>query len=325
VNVVVIGLGSMGMRRIRLIQKFDPSINVFGVDINEHRRAKCEIERGIHTYNSVEEVLKHKNIDCAFICSDPLSHHKIINQCLSNGLHVFTELNLVTDGYEENLTLATSNKLVLFLSSTILYRDEVRYMKNLVANVKCPLNYMYHVGQYLPDWHPWEDYRDFFVSDKRSNGCRELFAVELPWLSDTFGDIVQIQALKDKMSSLELDYNDNYLVMIQHITGCKGLLAVDIVSRKAVRNLEVFGEELYLRWDGTPSGLFIYDYEKKEEINVRLYNDFEHLNDYNSTIIENAYFNEITAFFDAIIDAKSPVYSFEKDMAILKLIDRIEA
>jgi len=127
------------------------------------------------------------------------------------------------------------------------------------------------------------------------------------------------------MSSLELDYNDNYLVMIQHITGCKGLLAVDIVSRKAVRNLEVFGEELYLRWDGTPSGLFIYDYEKKEEINVRLYNDFEHLNDYNSTIIENAYFNEITAFFDAIIDAKSPVYSFEKDMAILKLIDRIEA
>ena len=39
-NVVVIGLGSMGMRRIRLIQKFDPSINVFGVDINEHRRAK---------------------------------------------------------------------------------------------------------------------------------------------------------------------------------------------------------------------------------------------------------------------------------------------
>ena len=51
---------------------------------------------------------------------------------------MYLRIEFNNDRYEENLTLATSNKLVLFLSSTILYRDEVRYMKNLVANVKCP-------------------------------------------------------------------------------------------------------------------------------------------------------------------------------------------
>ena len=35
------------------------------------------------------------------------------------------------------------------------------------------------LGQYLPDWHPWESYKSFFVSNKKTNGCRELFAIEL--------------------------------------------------------------------------------------------------------------------------------------------------
>ena len=33
-KVLVVGLGSMGKRRIRLIRKYDPTITIIGVDTN---------------------------------------------------------------------------------------------------------------------------------------------------------------------------------------------------------------------------------------------------------------------------------------------------
>ncbi|MDD4730122.1 MAG: gfo/Idh/MocA family oxidoreductase, partial [Dysgonamonadaceae bacterium] len=176
-----------------------------------------------------------------------------------------------------------------------------------------------------PDWHPWERYQDFFVSNKRSNGCREIFAIELPWLSDVFGDIVKVDVIKSRMSNLNIDYDDNYLVLLQHNTGYKGTLAVDVVSRKAVRNFEVFGEQLYLHWDGSPKGLYVYDFETKIDVNIQLYKEIDQLGDYSNFIIENAYLNEITSFFETVTEGKVPDYSFEKDKDILKIIDRIEA
>ena len=324
-RVVVIGLGSMGKRRIRLIKKYDETIQIVGVDFNQERRKACNEEYNIETFESLTVSLNKYEIDCAFVCTSPLSHSKIINQCLEEGINVFTELNLVTDGYETNMSLAKKKDLVLFMSSTFLYREEVRKVKALVQDADCMLNYTYHIGQYLPDWHPWENYKDFFVGEKRTNGCREIFAIELPWIIDVFGEIEKMDVVKSKMSNLNIDYNDNYLLIIQHKTGYKGTLSVDVVSRKAVRNLEVFGEKLYIYWNGSPTGLNFYDYEAKVDMNVRLYEEIDKLENYSSFVVENAYLNEINSFFGVVLEGNEPIYNFEKDLKVLEVIDRIEA
>lgn len=324
-NVVVIGLGSMGKRRIRLIKKYNSQYQIFGIDSSEERRKASEKEYGIETFSNVDELLLKNSVDSAFICTSPLSHSEIISHCLEKGLHVFTELNLVTDGYDENIVLAKENKRILFLSSTFLYRQEVRKIKELIKESDCLLNYTYHIGQYLPDWHPWENYKDFFVGDKRSNGCREIFAIELPWLTDVFGTINKVHVMKNKISSLDIDYNDNYMVMIEHENGHKGMLAVDVVSRKAVRNFELFGEELFLQWDGSAEGIKVYDFANKEEKKIQLYETVDQLDQYSKFVVENAYFDEIVSFFAVIEKREEPLYSFSKDKAILNIIDEIEA
>ncbi len=62
----------------------------------------------------------------------------------------------------------------------------------------CNFSYTYHVGQYLPDWHPWEDIKDFFVNDKRTNGNREILVRELPWLTETFGEVIDFKVEMNK-------------------------------------------------------------------------------------------------------------------------------
>lgn len=324
-NIVVIGLGSMGKRRIRLIKKYNDQYQIFGIDSSVERRQTSEKEYSIETFANVDELLLSKPVECAFVCTSPLSHSEIIRLCLEKGLHVFTELNLVTDGYDENTMLAKENKRVLFLSSTFLYRQEVRKIKQLVKGSDCLLNYTYHIGQYLPDWHPWENYKDYFVGDKRSNGCREIFAIELPWLTDVFGVINKVHVMKNKISSLDIDYDDNYMVMIEHANGHKGMLAVDVVSRKAVRNFELFGEELFLQWDGSAEGIKVYDFDHKEEKKIQLYETVDQLEQYSKFVVENAYFDEIVSFFSVVEKREEPLYSFSKDRAILNIIDEIEA
>lgn len=325
-KVIVVGLGSMGKRRIRLIKQYDSNIEIVGIDSSFFRTSEVKKQYCITVGNDLNSFLKSERFDCAFIATPPLTHGKIIKQCLESDLHIFTELNLVDDYYEENLALAKHKNKILFLSSTFQYRDEIIFLKNVLQEKETEksLNYSYHVGQYLPDWHPWEKIEDFFVSETRTNGCRELFALELPWIVSIFGNIKKIHVVKSNISSLPIKYPDNYLLIVEHLNGNKGLLAVDIVTRKAVRNLEIFGEHIYVKWDGTPNGLFLYDIEGKKDRKITLYNMVDHADGYESFIIENAYLNEIYNFFQCIIKEKQPFYSLEKDKEILTLIDQIE-
>lgn len=323
-KVIVVGLGSMGKRRIRLLKKIKPDLDIVGVDTNEERAVSAASQYGINVCSDLNEALEGADAQCAVISTAPLTHAAIINQCLKAGLHVFTELNLVEDMYAENMELAKNNSKVLFLSSTFLYRDEIEYINDAVSRLETNINYSYHVGQYLPDWHPWENYKDFFVGDKKTNGCREIFAIELPWLTRVFGKVKSFQAIKSKNTSLNIDYMDNYLVVLEHENGNKGMLAVDVMSRKAVRNLEIFGEDIYLSWDGSPAGLKTYDITDKMEQGIKLYDQIDVLEGYSSFVIENAYQRELEAFLGMIEGKGGARYSFEEDLEVLRLIDQFE-
>ncbi len=321
-NVAVIGLGSMGKRRIRLLKEMYSENNIIGIDGREDRRKEASNLFEITCYESLTQ--EELDIDCVFVCTSPLSHNSIIHDALQRGYHVFTELNLVSDGYDENMKLAEEKNVKLFLSSTFFYREEIKYIRERISEGK-QWNYIYHIGQYLPDWHPWESYKDFFLGDKRTNGCREIMAIELPWLTGTFGDVIGVNVICDKLTELNIDYKDNFMIQIAHENGNKGCLIVDVVSPVAVRKLEIYSEGKYLAWNGTPESLVEYSTESKKTNPVKLLEKTEHMDGYSSFVVENAYKNEIKEFFDVVLNGKEPLYGFEKDKNILELIDRIGA
>ncbi len=321
-NIVVIGLGSMGKRRIRLIKEMYPDYVICGIDQRDDRREEAAKELGIKTVNSMDTV--PEKIDCAFVCTSPLSHAAIISECLRRKWHVFTELNLVSDGYEDNMKLAKDNGCKLFLSSTFFYREEIKYIRSKITKDK-KWNYIYHIGQYLPDWHPWENYKDFFVGDKRTNGCREIMAIELPWLLGTFGGVTDSKVVSDKLTGLHINYHDNFMIQLIHENGNKGVLIVDVVSPCAVRKLEVYTEGRYLSWGGTPESLSEYNSGTGGPVPVKLNEKTEHRNGYRAFVVENSYKNEIREFFDVVLNNKPAQYGFDQDQKVLALIDSLGA
>lgn len=323
-KIIVIGLGSMGKRRIRLLSE-RKDIQLFGIDSQESRCAEVKEKFGIKCYASIAEVVAAEHPDAAVISTSPLSHAAIIKECLDNNLHVFTEINLVADGYAENMALAKEKGKVLFLSSTFLYRKETQTIIEKANQATCPLNYIYHIGQYLPDWHPWESYNNYFIGNPRTNGCREIMAIDLPWIVTAFGPIKKATAVKSKNTQLNINYNDNYLITLEHEGGHKGMLAVDVVTRKSIRHIDVYGEQFQMSWNGTADSLMEYDIETKELKNIQFEDAAEHLEGYAAFITENPYREELNAFLSQIANpAAVPAWTFDKDYELLKIIDQIE-
>jgi len=305
-KVVVIGLGSMGRRRIRLMQTLDDAPQIIGVD----------------TAATLSEAIAKTHPNAALVCTSPASHGPIVMQCLEAGLHVYMEINLIGDWYEKASALAAEKGLKVFVSSTFLYHPQINYIINAVKGQK--VDYIYHSGQYLPDWHPWESYKNFFVADKRTNACREILAIEFPWILKAFGEVESVHVMKDKNSSLELDFPDNFMISVRHKNGNKGIFCQDVISRKGMRGLEIYSENLHLFWDGRAQKLSRYDIDKKELVPVTLPEDAVIYTDKVPNYFENVYREETKAFFDYLDGKTQPQHSFTADKMALDLIDSIE-
>ena len=319
-NICVIGLGSMGRRRIRLLKKVKPESIIVGIDNNVKRVEAVRTEYKINCYSSIKDT--NLQFDCAFVCTSPQSHALIIKECLNKNIHVFSEINLVSDLYDENIQLANEKEKILFLSSTFMYKQEMQFIDERVKQNPQPCVYQYHVGQYLPDWHPWDKLSDFFASHKNTNGCREYLAIELPWLQNVFGKIEKINIIKRKLTNLGLDFADMYLMQIEHENGNAGNFMVDVVSRQAVRHLEVVNENIYIRWDGTPDSLYEKDIRSGKFRQIQA-GEYIHEKGYADFVNEYAYMKEIEEFFK-VINGKKPVYGFEEDKETLRIIYNIE-
>ena len=142
-ELLIVGLGSMGKRRARLARGLDKDIRIAGVDTAEARRDEA-VNLGLAdaAYPSIPEAVEAFAPDAALVCTAPLSHASVIGELLD--LDAYTG-----GGYAENLAKAKDRGLVLFLSSTMLYRREIQYIKAQTAAFGKPVHYIYHIGQYL--------------------------------------------------------------------------------------------------------------------------------------------------------------------------------
>lgn len=165
-----------------------------------------------------------------------------------------------------------------------------------------------------------------FLSDKRTNGCREILTINLPWLVGAFGAIRNCVCVRKKITSLSLDYPDSYLVTLEHENGNVGVFVADLAAREAICRFRVESEDMLLEWDGKPDTLREFDTRNKVWHALAARESTKRVDGYQANIIENAYAAEIDAFFAALDGTSSgQMYGFQEDLNVLSWIDRIEA
>src|SRR3989338_7712418 len=154
-----IGLGSMGKRRIRnLIHHGIKPNQIIGFDIRKNRIQEAVKLHGIMSVDGFAQGIKKFNPDVFIISTPPDAHDKYFLYALKNKKHFFVEHPTTDKGYDQ-LLIKNPKGVVGVPSNSWRFNPSVKKIKELIGKgaIGKVLAFQYHMGQYLPDWHSWED------------------------------------------------------------------------------------------------------------------------------------------------------------------------
>ena len=108
-----------------------------------------------------------------------------------------------------------------------------------------------HWGEYLPNWHPWEDYRESYAArDDLGGGVVRTLSHPLDYMRWLFGDVQSVNAKVGKLSDLELcEVEDMGEIGLHFESGVFATVQVNYFQQPPQHTLEIFGTEGTMRWD----------------------------------------------------------------------------
>ena len=320
---LIVGLGSMGKRRIRNLQKLGIK-TILGFDIRKDRLDECSKKDGIPTFSDISEAIKEKP-DAMVISTPPDLHLNFVKIAIKNDISFFTELNLILSDVQKIQRLVKKVKSPKgFPSCTMLFHPMVIEIEKLVKNKAIGKIYLlrHRVGHHLASWHPWEDYREFFVSKKNTGGARELMQVELLWLTRLFSDLKEVSSKIGKISNLGIDIDDYYMVNLVFKKNILGQLLIDVFSKPSKKEIEIIGEKGTLKCDFNSGEILIL--KNKSTIKKKIHLGTVAKGYKGTTPPENLYENEMKQFINAINHKRKYPFSFNDEIKLLQSLNNIE-
>jgi len=323
-NFLQVGLGSMGKRRIRnLVTNGIIPKRIFGFDLSVARRKEAQEKYGIKTYADFKTAVKEVRPDVYMISTPPDKHHPYYLHAAKLKKHFFVEVGNHDTGFDKLYKLI-NNRFVAAPSCTFRYLPSVKKIKKIVEkkNIGKILSFQYHLGQYLPDWHPWEDYRKVYYAQKSTGGCKEMFPFELIWLSDIVNSYPkEVCGFTEKVSDLKMMADDIYASVVKFNNKVIGSITIDLLARKAFRTLRIIGSDGVLDWEWLDYRLKVYQAKTKKWKTINLIKVASEKG-YNAT--EDMYNEEIKMFLRAIAGKQKYPFTFKEFHQILKSLYALE-
>jgi len=300
--------------------------NIFGFDKREDRTKEATSLYKIETFTDFEEAVKKSSAKAFIISLPPDIHHLYMKEAIARTIPFFVEASVVDTDMEKIILEAKQKNVFAAPSSTMYFHPAIQKIFQLVKSeyLGSLSNILYHMGNYLPDWHTYEKVSEFYVSKKETGGAREIVPFELTWLTKLFGFPKQLASTVKKTIEIEgaKDIDDTYNSILDYGTFTM-MLTVDVVTRSATRRMLINGSMRQLEWDWNANAVKVFHHDK-QEWEVFTYETLAAAGGYNKNITEQMYIDEMKCFLQGIEKPASYVNTLEEDHKVLKLLYLME-
>ena len=266
-RVLQIGAGSMGRRRLRDLR----ALGVEELLLYEPQEDRCkEIASlfGVPGFIGFEEALS-QDPEVMVISTPPALHGSYVKKAMDRQMHVFAEVPFVYDVelMESIAEQAACYPAVLGISHTIRFHPPMRLIRDLVkqARIGRPLYMEHSLGNYLPDWHPYEDYRRFYASDAKLGGAgMDMLLWELSVIQWWLGPVKSVYTRFSKVSALEVEGPDCHDILLDFESGARGFFHHDIIEQGTQgRHVRLVGDRGTIEWHQSVPEIRFFDGSKK--------------------------------------------------------------
>jgi len=288
-----VGLGSIGQRHVRnlratlgdgvdiLAYRCRGQSPLLSPEMNPQSGADLETTYAIRSFSNLETALSEKP-DAVFVTNPNTFHLPIAMAAARAGCHLFIEkpLSHTLDGTDELVEITESKRLVAFVGYQFRFHPGLLLVKSLIDTGQLGRLVAAHIvnAEYLPDWHPYEDYRETHPARcDLGGGCLRIQSHEFDYAQWLFGMPKRLYAVGGHLSQLELDVEDSVSILLHCDYQGKPLpvhIHLDYLQRPPQRFCEVIGDEGKVHFDYYANQAKVYD-TSTGKTEVHCFRDFE--------------------------------------------------
>ena len=258
---LIAGFGSIGRRHLRnLLSLGEKDIILY---------------RSNHSTLPVDEIAEfpvETNIDAAFshkpdavIVSNPTHLHlEVALQAAEHGCHILLEkpVSHSLARINEFKALVDQNTIQVLVGFQWRFHPCFQQAAKLISGgtIGRPLSASTHYGDYIPNWHPWEDYRNSYAARRNMGGgvvrtlCHPLDYTR--WL---MGEVKSVWGVTGHVSDLDIDAEDFADVGFKHSNQAISSIHLDYYQQPSSMRLEIIGTSGTIAWDNADNILRNFD------------------------------------------------------------------
>ena len=322
-----VGLGSIGQRHLRNLKTLLPEAEIFAyrnsrnvpfLDENNNVIENRDISDfyKIREFNSLKEALKEKP-EMVFITNPSIFHAEVAMEAIKSGAFVFVEKPLSTDINSAKKIHDLEKK---FGKNLCMVGFQYRYSQTLVKLKEIIeedligkiINGNIANGEYLPSWHPYEDYRKNYASRRSLGGGAILTQIhDFDYSIYLFGMPRYLFATGGKLSNLDIDVEDcvNISVCFNYKNYDLPInISLDYVSWPSRRFIKLFGDKGSIDCDLNKNIINVYLREREEILNF----------DYSQIQRNDIFVDELRNFIDFVRGKAEPKVNIKEGIKSLE-------
>lgn len=258
-KILIAGLGSIGRRHFRNLVALGEKDLVF------YRSNKATLPNeelaGFPVETDLAAALNNHHPQAVIVANPTALHLEVALPAAEAGCAILLEKPIAEDlaRVEDLRRAAEKSGSRILVGFQFRYHPTLNKAKELVESGALGkiLSVHAHWGEYLPNWHPWEDYRQSYAARADlGGGVIRTLTHPLDYLRFLLGEVQALTALSGQISPLELaGVEDVAEIGLRFACGAIGGLHVNYFQRPPAHRLEIVGAAGTLRWDNADGNL----------------------------------------------------------------------
>lgn len=257
---LIAGLGSIGRRHLRnLLALGETDILLYRT--NQSTLPDDELS-SFPVFTSLDKALQEE--PDAVIVSNPTSLHlDVAIPAARAGCHLFLEkpISHNLDGVDSLQTVVAIAGVRVVVGYQFRFHPGLNIIRQhlLSGEFGAPVSVRAHWGEYLPDWHSWEDYRNGYAArEDLGGGVIRTLCHPMDYLRWLIGEINTVWAITGKLGGLGIEVEDTAEIGLQFTNGAIGSVHVNYIQRPTVHRLEIITTQGTLKWDNADGSGWVY-------------------------------------------------------------------
>lgn len=313
-RALVVGCGSIGRRHAKNLKTLGVGQLAF-CDTSSDALERCRSEVVGDHFARYDDALREFKPNIVLICTPPVFHLEQALEALRAHAHVFVEkpLSHESSGLQTLIAEARRTNRKVQVGYNLRFHPGLQILKELIDSGKMGrvLWLNSEAGQYLPDWRPWQNYRESYSGREELGGGIILDGShELDYICWLLGRPTEVICRAEHLSGLEVDVEDSAWIYLTFPERRRADLHLDFVQRTYTRTCKVVGEKGTALWDFSSQEVRWFSASEPEWKSIPY--RFEP---------NDMYVAEISHFFESLGGGTGPVVDLEQGRDVIRVVE----